>query len=48
MKDDWRRNMLYDLDTAIMSIRSRLPDDDPAVVGLSAHYHNLIRAWSET
>ncbi len=27
-----------------MSIRSRFPDDDPAVVGLSAHYHNLIRA----
>ena len=48
IKDDWRRNMLYDLDMSIMSVRSRLPDDDPAVVGLSAHYHNLIRHWSET
>ena len=48
VKDDWRRHMLYDLDVSIMSIRSRLPDDDPAVVGLSAHYHNLIRHWSET
>lgn len=48
VKDDWQRHMLYDLDMSIMSIRSRLPDDDPAVVGLTAHYHNLIRAWSET
>ncbi len=48
VKDDWRRHMLYDLDMSIMSIRSRLPDDDPAVVGLAAHYHNLIRHWSET
>lgn len=48
VRDDWRRHMLYDLDLSIMSIRSRLPDDDPAVVGLTAHYHNLIRAWAET
>jgi len=48
VKDDWRRHMLYDLDNAIISVRSRLPDDDPAVVGLTAHYHNLIRHWSET
>jgi PKHD-type hydroxylase len=48
VKDDWKRHMLYDLDTSIRSIRSRLPDDDPAVVGLTAHYHNLIRQWSET
>lgn len=48
VKDDWRRHMLYDLDMAIISVRSRLPDDEPAVVGLAAHYHNLIRHWSET
>lgn len=48
VKDDWRRRMLYDLDMSIMSIRSRLPDDDTAVVGLTAHYHNLLRAWAET
>lgn len=47
VKDDWQRHMLYDLDMSIMSVRSRLPDDDPAVVGLMAHYHNLIRLWSE-
>ncbi len=48
VKDDWKRHMLYDLDMSIMSIRSRLPDDDKAVVGLTAHYHNLLRCWAET
>ncbi|TWG67401.1 MULTISPECIES: Fe2+-dependent dioxygenase [unclassified Aminobacter] len=48
VKDDWRRHMLYDLDMSIISIRQKLPDDDPAVVSLAAHYHNLIRHWSET
>nr|WP_314073830.1 Fe2+-dependent dioxygenase [uncultured Roseococcus sp.] len=48
VRDDWRRHMLHDLDKSIMSIRTRLPDDDPAVVGITAHYHNLIRAWADT
>jgi PKHD-type hydroxylase len=48
IRDDWRRHMLYDLDNSIRSVRARLPDDDPAVVGLSAHYHNLLRHWAET
>jgi PKHD-type hydroxylase len=48
VKDDWRRHMLYDLDLSIRAVRSQLPDDDPAVVGLSAHYHNLLRHWAET
>jgi len=48
VKEDWQRQMLYDLDLAVISLRSRLPDDDPAVVSLAAHYHNLIRHWSET
>lgn len=48
VKDDWRRHMLYDLDMSIMRIRQHLPDDDPAVVGITSHYHNLIRHWTET
>ena len=47
VKDDWRRHMLYDLDMAIIRTRTMLPDDDPAVSGLMAHYHNLLRHWSE-
>lgn len=48
VRDDWRRHMLYDLDMSIIRIRSLLPDDDPAVTGLTAHYHNMIRHWAET
>jgi PKHD-type hydroxylase len=48
IRDDWRRHMLYELDTSIRAVRTRLPDDDPAVVGLTAHYHNLLRLWAET
>lgn len=47
VRDDWRRHMLYDLDMSIIRIRSMLPDDDPAVTGLTAHYHNMIRHWAE-
>jgi len=47
VKDDWRRNMLYDLDMSIIQIRQQMPDDHQAVVGLTVHYHNLIRHWSE-
>ncbi len=48
VRDDWRRHMLYDLDMSIIRIRSMLPHDDPAVTGLTAHYHNMIRHWAET
>ncbi|SNT72635.1 Fe2+-dependent dioxygenase [Paracoccus seriniphilus] len=47
IRDDWRRHMMYDLDRSIMRIRSLLPDDDPAVTSLTAHYHNMIRQWAE-
>ncbi|HEY0276267.1 MAG TPA: Fe2+-dependent dioxygenase [Paenirhodobacter sp.] len=47
IRDDWQRHMLYDLDQSIMRIRAQLPDDDPAVTGLTAHYHNMIRHWAE-
>ncbi len=47
IRDDWQRHMLYDLDLAIMRIRAMLPDDDVAVTTITAHYHNMIRQWSE-
>lgn len=47
IRDDWQRNMLYDLDQSIMRLRSLVPDTDPAATGITAHYHNLIRHWAE-
>ena len=45
--DDGRRALLYDLDLAIMAVRSRLPDDEPAVLQLTNVYHNLLRSWAQ-
>jgi PKHD-type hydroxylase len=47
IRDDGKRTLLYDLDQAIMKIRTDLPDDHSGVVGITSHYHNLLRAWAE-
>ena len=47
LRDNGQRAMLYDLVMAIMDIRTRLPDDDPAVLSLANVYHNLLRGWAE-
>jgi len=46
VRDDARRNMLFQLDTAIQSLRARL-EDAPEVVALTGHYHNLLRQWAD-
>ena len=47
VKDETSRTMLYELDCAIMAIRSEMGDEHPAVHRLVNHYHNLLRRWSE-
>ena len=47
VKDDGLRAMLYDLDVSIIQTRQQLGDDNPAVLGLVNHYHNLLRRWAE-
>lgn len=47
IKGDERRALLYDLDLAIIAVRTKLPDDDPAVLSLANVYHNLLREWAE-
>lgn len=47
VRDDGRRAMLYDLDQSIMALRATLPDTHEGVLGVTSHYHNLIRAWAE-
>ena len=46
VRDDARRAMLFQLDMAILSLRSRL-SDAPEVTALTGHYHNLLRQWAE-
>lgn len=43
--DDAERSLLFDLDTAISQVTETSPDS-PAVVALTACYHNLLRRWS--
>lgn len=46
VRDGQRRQMLFDLDMAIMKLRGQLGDSDEVIV-LTSHYHNLIRQWAE-
>jgi len=46
VRDDWQRSMLYELDRNIQSLRQRHGDGDE-IVGLTGHYHNLLRQWGE-
>ncbi len=47
IKEDSKRALLFDLDNAIRDVRSALPDERPGVLGLTSHYHNLLRHWAE-
>ena len=47
VRDDARRAMLYDLDTQIQALREKV-GDTRELVGLTGHYHNLLRMWAET
>ena len=40
------RAMLFDLDRIIQRLRTAAPDE-PGVVGLTGHYHNLLRLWAD-
>ncbi|MDP9125613.1 MAG: Fe2+-dependent dioxygenase [Pseudomonadota bacterium] len=46
VRDPARRQMLFELDQNIQSLREQVGDNE-AVVGLTGHYHNLVRTWSE-
>lgn len=47
VKDDGARTLLHQLDQSITLARASLGDDHPAVLGLTASYHNLLRKWAE-
>ncbi|HEX8785242.1 MAG TPA: Fe2+-dependent dioxygenase, partial [Telluria sp.] len=47
VREDARRAMLFELDTNIQALRARL-GETAEVVGLTGHYHNLLRMWAET
>jgi PKHD-type hydroxylase len=46
VRDDGRRTLLFDMDTAIQSLGRDVPSH-PAGVQLTGVYHNLLRQWAE-
>jgi PKHD-type hydroxylase len=47
VRSDEQRTLLYDLDQSVQALSARVGPSDPAVVGLAATYHNLVRMWAE-
>jgi PKHD-type hydroxylase len=46
VRDDARRQLLFDLDTSIETLRRTNANAD-AVLQLTNVYHNLLRGWAE-
>jgi len=46
VRDDWQRSMLFELDQNIQKLRLKTGDCEE-VLGLTAHYHNLLRQWAQ-
>jgi PKHD-type hydroxylase len=46
VRDDGRRTLLFDLDSAIQRLASENPTH-PSVIQLTGVYHNLLRQWAE-
>jgi PKHD-type hydroxylase len=46
VRDDGKRTLLFDLDSAIRRVAGEIPES-PAPVQLTAVYHNLLRRWAE-
>lgn len=43
--EESRRQIMFDLDIQVTSLRDRLGDEDPAVLSLTNIYHNMMRQW---
>jgi len=47
VRSDEQRRLLYDMDQHLMQLRTRVGETDPAVIGLTGTYHNLLRLWTD-
>lgn len=48
VREQERRNLLYDLDTGVQAAAATMGQGDPAVVRLTGVYHNLLRHWADS
>jgi len=47
VRDDGQRTLLFELDAQISRVGQALGQQEPAVVGLTGVYHNLLRRWAD-
>ena len=47
VRDDAARQTLFQMDTALQDLGTRLGQDDAAIIKLAGTYHNLLRYWAE-
>lgn len=45
VRSDEQRRLLFDMDSHLMRLRASVGETDPAVIGLTGTYHNLLRLW---
>lgn len=43
-----QRQLLFEMDMALVKLRTTLGEDHPSVVQLTGTYHNLLRMWAST
>lgn len=43
-----QRQLLFEMDMALLKLRDSLGEQDPSVVQLTGTYHNLLRMWADT
>ena len=48
VRSDDARRLLFEMDTHLMRLRTSVGETDPAVIGLTGTYHNLLRMWADT
>jgi PKHD-type hydroxylase len=48
VRSDEQRRLLFEMDQHLMALREKVGDSDPAVIGLTGSYHNLLRMWADT
>jgi PKHD-type hydroxylase len=48
VREGERRQLLFEMDMALLKLRARGDADDAALVQLTGTYHNLLRMWADT
>jgi len=47
VRSDEQRRLLFDMDAHLRHLRATVGETEPAVVGLTGTYHNLLRLWAD-